>query len=141
MAIVGNVSSPVISQFGDALSDVSRTGLNSLGKGTQDLSQAARTPTSEQAGIVRSSSRAPRTTPPDVAAKNTTESRTGRSMPDAVKVTVSRTAQVARNPNPVSVEGPAGNLSVESKMIGTSFPGVSEGTGNFDVSQKVDIKV
>jgi hypothetical protein len=141
MSIVGNVSSPVITQSGDSLRDTSAASLNDLGRGTQDTSNSSRTPQVDQMSLVRENSRTPRTTPSDVAAKNTQESRVARSTPDAVKVTISQTAQAARNPAPVSVGDATGGLSVASGRIGTSPPPVGEGTGNYDIGKNMDISV
>ncbi|MBF0194010.1 MAG: hypothetical protein HQL71_05605 [Magnetococcales bacterium] len=141
MSIVGNVSSPVITQSGDTLRETSAASLNDLGRGTQDTSNSSRTPKTDQMSTVRENSRTPRTTPSDVAAKNTEESRIARSTPDAVKVTISETAQAARTPSPVSVGEATGGLSVESGRIGTSPPPVGESTGNYDVGKNMDIAV
>ncbi|MBF0380132.1 MAG: hypothetical protein HQL69_03885 [Magnetococcales bacterium] len=141
MAIVGNVSSPVITQSGDSLRDTSAASLNDLGRGTQDTSNSSRTPQVEQVSVVRENSRTPRTTPSDVAAKNTEESRVARSTPDAVKVTISQTAQAARSPDPVAVGDTTGGLAVDTGRIGTSPPPIGESTGNFDVGKNMDITV
>ncbi|MBF0448389.1 MAG: hypothetical protein HQL67_09335 [Magnetococcales bacterium] len=108
MPTVGNISSPVIAQTGNAPT----SGVSDLAQTTKSITHASRITPANKAGEIQQTSREPRTTPPALAQKTTEESRSAHFTPKQDQVNISANARAARSPEPVQTGTTLGGIEV-----------------------------